>query len=112
MPVTEAQINELKNAHWDLFSELIKGAKFRVELARQYGLNSPGFLDFNSKYIPLVQNWLARELEMEYVFERNTGKKGMVLSGDLGADDFFISASLPKLDQLKENAGNYYPNVV
>lgn len=111
MAVTQQDINDLQTAHYDLFKALVDGAKFRVNLARQYGLQNPNFLDFNKDFVPLVQSWINREIELETVFERNTGLKGMIFSGDLDSNDFYMSASLPKLDQLVNNYFKYYQSL-
>lgn len=93
---TEKQITDLEKALTEQFYFLVQGATFRVLLARKYGLDSAEFKKYNSVFVPLVRSWVLREVK----YERELVKKniyGIIASGDITANDFFISASLPKL---------------
>jgi len=111
MPVTKQNIEDLRNSHFNLFELLVDAAEFRINLQKKYGDQNPQFLDLYQKLIPLVKNWLDREIDMEQVVLANTGAKGMVFNDDLNFEDFFKEESIPKLRQLIANAGNYYKDV-
>ena len=96
---TKEQILKLEAAMADQFNLLVQGAAFRIALARDYGLDSEAFKKYNAKYVPLVQSWIKREVK----YERELVKKsiyGIIASGDLKAEDFYLSSSLPKLVAL------------
>ncbi len=109
--VTQQQIQKMGFDHLDLFRLLADASLFRVNLAKQYGLDSPAFNDFNREFVDLAHNWINREIEIEQLFMQNTGEKGMVLSGDLSLDDFWTEAAQPKLRQLIKKASDYYKNL-
>lgn len=96
---TKEQITALEKAQLLLFYHLVKAAAFRIGVAREFGLDSPQFIKFNAKFVPIVKSWVQREVK----YERELLKKqiyGIIASGDLKYEDFFYSAALPKLNAL------------
>lgn len=96
---TDQQVRDLETALNDQFYYLVQGAAFRVAIARKYGLDSDAFKNYNALYTPLVRNWINIEVPYEQA-NLKQGVKGIIASGDLVFDDFFLSASLPKLTAL------------
>lgn len=81
------------------FYYLVQGAAFRIAIARKYGLDSTAFKNYNSIYVPLVRSWIVREVKYERELLKK-GIKGIIASGDLKADDFYLASSLGKLTAL------------
>lgn len=96
----EVALRQLENALGEQFYLLVQGAKFRINLARRYGLDSAAFTNYNAKYVPLVNAWWKKEVGYETLNEKVKGTKGIIFGGDLMLNDFYYSASLPKLDQV------------
>ncbi len=102
---TESQVKQLETALAQQFFNLVQGARFRINLARLADPNKPlsdnaAFMSYSNVFKPLVMSWLKREIPYEQATVHAGGQKGIILSGDLSPDDFFYSASLPKLDAL------------
>lgn len=96
---TQAQFTALEKAMTEQFKNLVDGATFRIMVARKFGLQSPAFKKYNNFFVPIVKKWIIREVKYERELLKK-GIKGIIASGDLKADDFYISASLPKLIAL------------
>ena len=96
---TDQQVKDLEAAMTDQFYMLATAAALRIAIARKYGLTDPAFIDYNAKYVPLVKSWILREVPYEQE-NLKQGIKGIIASGELVFDDFFLSASLPKLVAL------------
>lgn len=96
---TKEQVQALETAMNEMFYYLVQGAAFRIAIARKYGLDSKEFKNYNAIFVPLVRKWILREVDYERE-NLKQGIKGIIGSGDLVFEDFFYSASLPKLTAL------------
>lgn len=96
---TQAQVSALEKALAEQFYWLVQAAAFRIGLARKFGIDGEPFLKFNDKFSKLVKSWVGREVKYERALIKK-GIYGIIATGDLDVNDFFYSASLPKLDML------------
>jgi len=96
---TQQQVSALEAAMSEQFFHLATAAAFRISIARKFGLDNAAFKKYNAVYAPLVTKWVLREVKYETELLKNH-IKGIISSGDLKVDDFYTSASLPKLIDL------------
>lgn len=96
---TQEQVTQLEKALADQFYNLVQGANLRVQLAIRFGLESKAFVNYNKVFAKLVNSWVNREVKYEKELLKQH-IKGIISSGDLKYDDFFVSASLPKLNSI------------
>jgi len=65
--VDQQTLTDWEKAHKGLFQSVIDGARFRLGLKSQYGIDSPEFKEYEAVWVPIAAHWAA----VQEVVEQN-----------------------------------------